>query len=111
MTRVSTPRASISGFSRSAAAAAGAHPPLRRRGGVEADELPPRRLQRRLDAVKTVDAGDVGVALAPRLKLRRRARRLCWGGGAALLSLDVRRAPAPVAIAGHRERPLRLDIW
>ena len=43
----------------------------RGRRRIEADELAPRRLQRRLDAVEAVDAHEIAVALLAGLPLRR----------------------------------------
>ena len=90
-----------------------AEPRRRRLGGVEADQFAARRLERRFDAVKAIDARHLGVSplarpVAPRralrLRLRRRGPRLVIGAGvAAPLALrPMRRGNAPIAFAGHR---------
>src|SRR5208337_3307345 len=80
----------------------------RRDGGVEADQLPPRRLQRRLDTVEAVDPGDVRVAPlggpvapAPEFMGGGGARRL-WPLRAPPFGSGRRRCVPAVALAGHR---------
>ena len=78
--------------------------------GVEADKLPPRRLQRRLDAVEAVDAGDVGLSLfarplAPRLGLgRRRTRRIGRGAVSALGAPNIGERPEREIISAFVNR-------
>src|SRR5271166_1671283 len=97
----------------------GAEPVGRRRRGVEADQLAPRRLERGGDAVKAVDARHLRLPPFVRtLEARRAPGGLrssgLWprrrSGGARWFARTVRRsARAAVAIAGHRfERFMRL---